>query len=236
MLNSEKPLNYGNAKLIDEVELLPTKICLLKYENTFDYYASEPSYFTIQEDEESNIGQYIQILHICIWKTKEQSCSWRVYAEDRDKIQNIVIRKVVWEKDKDIEDSKKFIRTERDAVLSSWPSIFTYNYYVKYCEAKPFIQLLRSLDCQIENGIHLENSSVSTWKWKDLELLRRYDWGQVHTTWCPCKSNREVEKIVNNIIVEMDKLIKESNTSIYSIKLNYYIIPEKYKNLYIDGI
>ena len=35
MLNSEKPLNYGNAKLIDEVELLPTKICLLKYENTF---------------------------------------------------------------------------------------------------------------------------------------------------------------------------------------------------------
>ena len=34
----------------------------------------------------------------------------------------------------------------------------------------------------------------------------------------------------------MDKLIKESNTSIYSIKLNYYIIPEKYKNLYIDGI
>ena len=114
------------------------------------------------------------------------------------------------------------------------PSIYICDQYIASSQAAPIIQLVHDLDTEIENGFILYQNDVERGEWNDLELLRLYDWGQVHMTWCPEKKNECVEQSIKKLVSGLNTYIEQENTNIYSMCLNYNETPERYRN-WING-
>lgn len=79
-------------------------------------------------------------------------------------------------------------------VLTSYPSIATFNKYILLPQSNSIIQMIKNLDEEVENGFILKENENPTWEWRDLELLRLYDWGQIHFTWSTEKKMRMSRK------------------------------------------
>lgn len=234
MIENSKPQNYGNANFIVEQKQSECKLTMLKYENTFDFYSEEPSSILIKKE---NNKEWIAnaILRIRIWHRKNQSYSWSVYANDRHEFNKIVIRKVVWDMDKDIENARVCANKDKKKLLILWPFITTFNKFISACEAANVIEMIKNLDSTIEKGIILYENKNPTWEWRDIEVFRLYDWGQVHAIWNTNKKNEEIEKKVKKLISILNLLIEKTHDNIYSMSLNYSINPEKYKEVYMEN-
>ena len=64
---------------------------------------------------------------------------------------------------------------------------------------------LNNFDQLIKNGLILEPNLNPLWKWRDLEVWRSYDWGSIHNTWSPIKTNKQVE----TSIIDIEKFLKQ---------------------------
>lgn len=234
MINDKIPSNYGNAKIISENVLPSSQLAMLKYENTFDFFSEEPTSISVKVSEKGEEEIFICILRIRIWNRKKKSFSWSIYSKDRSDLKSVIIRKVIWDMDKDMDNIRKYALPEKKVILMSWPSIINDNKYLSKQESVNLVQKIRELDMMIENGFILHENNEITWEWRDLELLRLYDWGQIHFTWSQNRKNEKVEKNIKDLILEIDSNIQKNYKNIYSLELNFSISPEKYKEIYID--
>lgn len=236
MIKNSKPQNYGNANFIVEQKQLECKLTMLKYENTFDFYSEEPSSILIKKENNNEEWIGTSILRIRIWNRKNQSCSWSVYANDRHEFNRIVIRKVVWDMDKDIENAKVYAKKDKKELLILWPFITTFNKFIFTSEAENVIEMIKNFDSTIEKGIILYENKNPTWEWRDIEVLRLYDWGQVHAIWNTNKKNEEIEEKIKKLISIFNLFIEKTYDNVHSMSLNYSINPEEYKQIYMNSI
>lgn len=132
-----------------------------------------------------------------------------------------------------MERDKKYaqdhIKNDRSQVLHSWPRISTYN---KYCGKKDIDKLrknMRKLDKIMENGFLLHETDKAIEQWREIEVLRCYDWGQVHFTWDTSMRNAAVIKRTMKLIREIECLLEKHMDDVYSMSLNYSVSPETYK-------
>lgn len=234
MMN-KKPQSCGNASVITEQELSLSRFAMIRYEDIFDYYSEEPASITIKTEKEKEKEVYSPILRIRFWNQENQSYSWNVYSDDRERLKNLIIRKVVWNMDKDKEYMKEHIKKERKNIMTSWPSIVNRNKFIYFSDNRNIAQKMNDLDRAIENGFLLCENAKPSEEWRDLEILRLFDWGQIHFTWCTHKRNECVEKKIKSLIAELDTSIENYNHKVFSMSLNYNMIPEKYKKIYIDN-
>lgn len=233
-MNVSNPKNYGNADIITEQSKPSIKLVMLRYEDMFDFYSEEPFSIDIKTDEKSDISVYEQILRIRMWNRNNQSYSWCIYANDRHEFNSIIIRKVTWDMENDKSNIKKYTKSEKEKLLSSWATIVTLNRYLDSSDSNEIIKMIKGLDLLIENGIMLYENANPTWEWRDLELLRLYDWGQIHNTWSTHRKNEDVENNINVFTSTLENFIELTKNNIYFMGLNYSIHPEKYKNILID--
>lgn len=63
-------------------------------------------------------------------------------------------------------------------------------------EENGIIHLINNLDSEVKSGFTLYRNSNPTGEWRDLEIFRLYDWGQIHLTWCTDRKNESVEKSI----------------------------------------
>lgn len=225
-MNNQFPINNSNATVIIEKVAIKTKLIMKRYENIFDFYSEEPVLIAIREKECEVEHEYTCILRIRIWNSAKESCSWSIYSRDREELNSLIIRKVTWDIDKDIDYMKKNVKENRAAVLSAFPSIVACNKYILPSQSNQVIQLIDSLDAEIGEGFILSNNKNPMREWRDLEVLRLYDWGQIHITWCTNKKNKKVEDKIKELILELDSVIEKCYENITSMTLIYGSIPE----------
>lgn len=226
MISNRFPINNGNATVISEKVVSKTKLVMKRFENMFDYFSEEPVSIMAKEKENSAEYEYTCILRIRIWNNREQSYSWSIYSRDREELNSLIIRKVTWDLDKDMKYVKKNIKENRDLVLSEFPSIAICNKYILSSQSNQVIRRIESLDEVIGKGFLLSNNKNPKWEWRDLEVLRLYDWGQIHITWCTEKKNEKVEEKIEKLIMELNTVIEKCDENITSMTINYDSIPE----------
>lgn len=226
MISDQFPINNGNATVISEKVVSKTKIVMKRFENMFDYFSEEPVSIMAKEKENSAEYEYTCILRIRIWNNREQSHSWSIYSRDREELNSLIIRKVTWDLDKDMKYVKKNIKENRDVVLSAFPSIAICNKYILSSQSNQVIRRIKSLDEAIGKGFLLSDNKNPKWEWRDLEVLRLYDWGQIHITWCTEKKNEKVEEKIKKLIMELNTVIEKCDENITSMTINYDSIPE----------
>ncbi len=219
MSSINPPKNMGNANKIFENIAVPSKLAMIKYEHIFDYYAEEPEAFIIRIDEYSESIVLSRICRIRYWGKLGKCCSWSIYSDSRQELNNVLVRKVIWNMDQDKTVLKKLVRDDREKALSTGPSLDIYNMYIPELLTLRFIKLIKDFDTKIENGIILKENPHPIWPWRDLEVLRLFDWGQIHLTWAPNKSNEIIEDCLLDFTLAIDNLLKDVHDNIYSMEL-----------------
>lgn len=66
-----------------------------------------------------------------------------------------------------------------------------------------------------------------------MELKRLFNWGQIHLTWCPNKTNTLLEAKLFEMMEEMERLINTEKEDIYSMDFIYELTPENYLKYYL---
>ena len=112
MIENRIPVEISNAENFNRKVLPESKITMVRLEDTFNFLSEEPISITVKEKEESKAKVYICILRVrfwqqAIWEHMQRSCSWSIYSSNREKLDNIILHRVVWDTKKDEEIIKK---------------------------------------------------------------------------------------------------------------------------------
>ena len=228
MSENKFPINDSNAEITVETKVPESKLVMRKFENIFDFFSEEPASIVIEEKKGNLEDSYTCILRIRIWNAEKKSYSWSIYSQNRNKLSGLVVRKTMWNMKQDSDFAMSKIKENRDEVLSSCPSITIYNKYIPPLFSNDIAQLISSLDTEIGSGFILTKNQSPNWKWGDLEILRLYDWGQIHFTWSPNRKNEQVEKMLKSLILKLEADMDEYSNKIFKMKFNYSILPELY--------
>lgn len=227
-------VNVGNTEMLEENGLYPSKIGMIKYENIFDFFSTEPVSISIQKKKEKKQIKYSEIFRIRKWEM-DKCVSWNIYSKDREKLDGIVLRKVVWNKKSDKDDFKRAAseRNENEK-LNCFPSIESENVYVSNKQSAYIYKIMNEIDKILENGIKF-NKDIVDLSHSDTEILRLYDWGQIHLTWGEWRTPKLLEKRIHSFFEIFDEIQKNNTKKIFLMKFNYSIPLELYEKIYIRG-
>lgn len=235
-----KPIEEGNAQIIEDVCLPIHQLALLRYEAISDFYTEEPQSIDIRIEKDREYVTFEQILRVRTWVPNKKTHSWCVYSEDRELTERdnntcgLLIRQVTWDREKDLNKFKNADKETYKKLLESWPTLKIRNTYLEPQLCNEIEKIIRKFDEILQNGIALEERSniSSTPSWKNMELLRLFDWGKVHTTWSPSKEN----KVIESYILLLEKIFSESldfatDEAIHQVNLDYSCPPIIWKAL-----
>lgn len=231
MLKNNYPKELGNATNITSTTEKENLSLMEKLKETFNFLSEEPLTISIKKEESSKEELFARILRIRVWGLKNKNFSWNVYSKDRELVHDLIVRRVVWNFDKDAKMLKKN-RDENQIVLSEhFPSADIRNIYIPSTQTKKVIRLINQLDAEIGEGFILKKKRRTKGKWSESEILRLYDWGQIHCRWGADRKNKDVHKKIEKLVLELDKIMEKSGVNIYEMILNYHSEePEKYSS------
>ncbi len=106
-----------------------------------------------------------------------------------------------------------------------WPTLDICNKYISLQKAGSIIQSISNMDKKIGKGFILYENSYPDWKWRDLELMRIYDWGQINYIWCTARKNEDVEREIEKMIMVLNASIDEQQENIFSMVIHYSDFP-----------
>ncbi len=231
-----KPEEKGNAENIKEVCCPTLPLILVRYESISEYYSQEPLLINIRPTELDDFITFEQVLRLRIWVPNEKINSWCIYSKEREwevtrkLAKGIIIRHVVWDRKNDMAKAKENIEN-RQSLLNNWPTIKINNFYITPEISLELANDLKELDKFLVKGIKLRRrkSGEDKPEWGDFEILRLFDWGQVHATWGPTISNSNIEDYVKNLDKKLELYLSASHVTIYQMDLDYSYPTEIHK-------
>lgn len=140
---------------------------------------------------------------------------------------NLVIRRVVWNLDEDEGELRENIREKRQEMLKMWPSIDICNQFISADQTNSVMDCLRMFDRSLEKGIIIHKNEKPAREWRNLEIRRLYDWGQIHLTWSPGKKVKHIEKKIKKLILCLDSAVEDTHEKIHSMTFIYNEKPEE---------
>lgn len=209
MFNKNQPIIYYNAGITEDRTIGISRLGMLRYEDIFDIYSTEPVSFSIKQNDSSEIIRLEQALKISVIRFEGESISYSIYADEIETPSAILAHYVKWdmEKDKNILLSQKDCLSKKD-FLSSYPSLTVKNIFIN--DREQFERLLEqivAIDDIISDGIVLNKSDNPSFAWKDLNVLRNYNWGQICATWNTTKENSILEQEIMKFIERLEIII-----------------------------
>lgn len=221
MLKNRCPKELGNATNIIGETVKENLSLFEKLEKEFDFLSEEPLTVSIKKEEGSKVELFTRILRIRVWCGKYKN-SWNVYSKDREIFNDLIVRRVVWDLDKDAKFLKKYCDENQKVMSERFLSVDILNIYISSFQAKNVIRLINQLDTEIGEGFILKKKHRTKEKWREVEILRLYDWGQIHCIWGSDRKHKDVCKKIKKLVLGLDKVIKKSGESIFEMTLNYH--------------
>ncbi len=202
-----------------EVIALPT-IAMYRFETIFDTLAEEPNTMTLGEKNSGKSVLLENLFRLRIWRRKGITRSWSLYTDDREAPEHMVLRSVVWDMDKDMKDIIEAV--SRDQIFNSWPEVAIKNICLQEKDCRRIFSVVKRIDRHISDGITFDEAEKPSWEWRDIELMRNYDWGQIHATWNPTRQNAFVEDEIQ-LLSDLFSGIEHKSDSMgqYTLELNY---------------
>jgi len=230
-----KPNNIGNAYIVEDTHMPLIKLTLLRYESLFNCYSEEPYNISIKIRKNSKPQIYEQVMRIRKWIPNTCAYAWYIYSMDREwGNQNVIIRRVIWDLQYDANVLKQSHESKRKELLLSWPTIKSESLFFRQEMVSGLIKSLFDFDKIINNGILLSNRpDPERCSFSDLELMRRFDWGELRAIWNFRKYNQIIEERIKLIEEELTLYFEKNVPKIFQMDFDYiYPIDEMKKNIY----
>jgi len=232
-------IEEGNASIIEEV-CYPYNTAMYVYQAIVDFCSEQLAGILVQKTEHESKVYCEPIQKFIVDMANGDLLVYSIYSDQRegfDESACFVIRKLLWKKKKDIDWLQKYPQKRQDALLS-WPTIETKNRVIYYSGAERITRLLQQTDELTKYGIVLNERSPNNapyWRnMRDIELMRRYEWGEIHYTWGMSMQNAEVEKHIYSSIETLDIELSEISEEINKMELDYIFPIEEFKK-YVVG-
>lgn len=237
--SGSKPIENGNALNINEKCFSIVPLTMIRYEALSDFYAQEPLQIRMRLTKETQFSDYEQVLRIRTWFPNKKASSWCIYAKERDwahvnnNSEGLIIRNVVWDVNFDLESLKSLKENERQTYLNNWPSLKLKTVFLNFNIVSELINTLQVFDRHLEKGIKLSKrkKTEKMQEWLEFEILRLFDWGQVHTTWSSFKTNIVLEDDILNLDKQLEEYMEVALNDIYEFDLDYSCPPNLWKAL-----
>lgn len=234
MGNSKKFIEQGNASIIKEV-CYPYKVPMYIYRAIVDFCGEQLANVYVQKTEHGDKLCCEPIQKFMVDIANGDLIVYTIYSDQREHFDEkacFVIRKLLWEKRKDINQLQKYPGKRQEALLS-WPTIITSNNVMYYKDALNIISLLQRTDKLTKDGIKLnERRSNDELYWRnmrDVEFMRRYDWGEIHCSWGASMQNAKIEQHIYSSLETLEKELLKKAEEIYKLELDYIFPIKEFK-------
>lgn len=234
-----KPREEGNAQNISKLCLPIIPLTLLRYEAIADFYSEEPRNISVKVHESDKSLLFEQIFRIRVWVPNQATESWMLYCNSRnwlneeERAEGLVIRHVIWERSRDIEKVKTTHKNNQAVLVDSWPQIQAQNIYLNFPLSNQLIKILSEGDKSLSKGIQLVKRPLKKKRpeWRNLEMRRVFDWGNIQALWDPSMENKELEKYHQILSDCLKTIINQEVEKVYELELDFGYPPEDYKSL-----
>lgn len=234
-----KPIEEGNAQSISESCLPITPLVLLRYEAIADFYSEEPRNISVKLHESDKSNLFEQIFRLRVWVPNQAIDSWIIYCNSRDwldpevEVKGLIIRHVIWERSEDIVRVRTTHKNNKGKLLDRWPQIKARNIYLNPQLSVQLIKILSEGDKILSKGITLAKRSLKKNRpdWRNLEIRRVFNWGNVQALWDPSMENKELETYCLVLSDHLKAISNQNLESVYELELDFGYPPEDYKSL-----
>jgi len=225
-------IERSNANIIEEVFYPVSNIPMYRFESLVDFVVKEPALIHLYNNRDNDRITCEQIFRLLVDIPNEHLIAYTVYADERESITkgcSIILRQLYWDKQNDIKQLKQFPE-KRAKYLQSWPTLSSkYNVFDRSDLLK---KILNDFDSTINHGISLDKrASEELPIWRDIELMRRYDWGELCSSWGTSMQNIEVETLILNLLDIFKLEIDRDNPKIGKIELDYRFPLDLYQKI-----
>lgn len=108
-----------NAANVEQTNILETKLVIKRMESIFDYYLEEPVSVTVKQNKNSMAEKYFCIFRVRIWNSKSKCFSWSIYSAERECLHSLVVRRVIWDLERDTKTVQENIHEDRKRIYSN---------------------------------------------------------------------------------------------------------------------
>ncbi len=227
----------GNARVITNVCFPTTKIMMLRYESIVEVCMNEPVniFITKKENEEKLFCEPIYKI-IVEFHGLYTKC-YTLYSDKREhfgKKNCFLLRRIMWDCEKDKEHVQS-LNTEKEKMLSLWPTMKAENLFMPYEQAQ-IVKELKKMDKLINKGIPSNICSKKKNDWTNIELRRRFNWGETRSCWDCTRQIQQVEDLIFETVNLYDDMLHkiQENESIEKIELDY-MVPLEIQKGFICG-
>ncbi|HHY30005.1 MAG TPA: hypothetical protein GX520_04830 [Syntrophaceticus sp.] len=233
-MNSKRFIENGNASIIKEV-CYPYKIPMYVYQAIVNFCSEQLAYIHVKRTEYEDKVYCEPIYRFMVDISNGDLRYYTIFSNQREQFTEkacFIVRKLLWQKSKDIDRLKQFPEHRQEALLS-WPTIKAKNVVMFYSDALNIIRLLQQTDELTKYGIVLnERGSHNKPYWRDIELMRRFDWGEIHCCWGASMQNTKVEQHIYSSMEILDKELIKIFKKVYKIELDYIFPIDEFKKKY----
>jgi hypothetical protein len=208
------------------------------YEAIFDFCYEQVSHIHIKKTEDDNKLYCEPIQRFMIDISNGEAVCYTIFSNQRenfDKTAWFIIRKLLWEKEKDISRLEQFPDKRKES-LTSWPTISAKNIILRYDDALEIRYLLQQTNELAKNGIVLNErvpDSEQYWNgMKDIEFMRRYEWGEIRYSWGSTMQNTKIEQLIFSSTKTFDNELLRTQPDIYKMEIDYIISLDEFQKTY----
>lgn len=231
-MSDVKFIEQGNTSIIDEVCSPASKIPMIRYETLVDFCVNEPALIHVLKNRTCDKIVCEQIFKMIVDIPNDHLIAFTIYANERENFTQdccMVIRQIFWDKQIDIKNLKQFPERRTD-FLMSWPSIKSKN--IVFGENVKIIKVLNDIDKIINHGLILQNRTKNeSLSWRDIEIMRRYDWGEIRTSWGTFMQNIQIEHYLFDVMNHLEIEMTKESSKAYKIELDYKIPLDLYQKI-----
>lgn len=230
-----------NANVITVRPIPKSRVQLFELERIVEWFLGQPRYIDVKKRGQNEFISFEEVVRFRIWVPNKSVYSWSIYSEEREfeidpentaLTQDIVIRHGFWDR---YADASLLVAQKKSGQGGpEWPNLKLHNTYVANYKAAVLGKYLKALDASVRQGICLKPRGKSKkTEWGDFEVMRLFNWGQVHAIWAtPVKKNREIEGVFLEIEKELNNIISQPDLDfVEEMRLEYGYPPDLVKLL-----
>ena len=228
MITTSKPSEKVNANSVHEARYPLIKLAMIRYGAIMGYYYDEPCLIHLYpEDNEKNIiCERILSFHLDV--PNDYSTTYSIYSNSRELFTAdwyAIVRILYWDKRADQARIKTF-KEEREALLHAWPSIDIKNTVIK--QNAHVSEIIFGLDELVERGVIITPRKDVFPFWRDISMVRRYDWGEVRNNWGASHQNERLEAYIHDSMKKLDQISAGVNSTYHKMVIDYQVTPEMF--------
>jgi len=221
-----KPIEEGNASEIHEVCYPLIKLIMLRYEAISDFLAEEPYFIHIKKEKDTKTITCEKIMSLFLDVNNSHTVTYTIFSNEREEFSQdwySVVRKVYWDKKSD-QLLMKENPDQREAYINAWPSITIKSIITRGNDAVKGV--IEGVDRIVVNGIVLSPRKEALPNWKDIAVMRRFDWGEVRNCWGASHQNTIMEEYIFDSLRKLEQVVTGEQSIFHKMMIDYQILPE----------